>query len=114
MKRKAENADGSILMFSTHKTALSQTCLCGHKQKKSLSQPVDHCSVYGLKMQRDILSAYLSPYVDPQTETLSIELYSKRINDCRFSNPIPRQKSEPVRVNETHGICWNPSDLSVR
>ncbi|MHC5672372.1 MAG: RNA-guided endonuclease InsQ/TnpB family protein [Nostoc sp.] len=72
--RKAENAGGTVLMFSTRKTALSQTCLCGNKQKKSLSQRVHHCSVCGLKMQRDILSAYLSRYVDPKTETLSIQL----------------------------------------
>jgi putative transposase len=74
LKRKAENAGGTVLMFSTRKTALSQTCLCGNKQKKSLSQRVHHCSVCGLKMQRDILSAYLSRYVDPKTETLSIQL----------------------------------------
>jgi hypothetical protein len=32
------------------------------------------CSVCGLKMQRDIFSAYLSRYFDPKTETLPIEL----------------------------------------
>lgn len=74
LKRKAENAGGTVLMFSTRYTALSQTCLCGNKQKKSLSQCVHQCLVCGLKMQRDILSAYLSRYVDPKTETLSIEL----------------------------------------
>lgn len=74
LKRKAENAGGEVLMFSTQKTALSQTCLCGHKQKKSLSQRVHYCSICGLKMQRDILSAYLSRYVDPKTKTLSIQL----------------------------------------
>jgi len=36
LKRKAENAGGTVLMFSTRYTALSQTCLCGDKQKKSL------------------------------------------------------------------------------
>ncbi|MFL9449822.1 RNA-guided endonuclease InsQ/TnpB family protein [Tolypothrix bouteillei VB521301_2] len=71
--RKAENAGGTVLMFSTRYTALSQTCLCGNKQKKSLSQRVHHCSVCGLTMQRDILSAYLSRHVDPKTETLSIQ-----------------------------------------
>jgi putative transposase len=71
--RKAENAGGTVLIFSTRKTALSQTCLCGNKQKKSLSQRVHHCSVCGLLMQRDILSAYLSRYVDPKTELLSIQ-----------------------------------------
>ncbi|MGH8001857.1 MAG: hypothetical protein ACREPR_21120, partial [Brasilonema sp.] len=44
LKRKAENAGGTVLMFSTRKTALSQTCLCGNKQKKLLSQRVHHCS----------------------------------------------------------------------
>lgn len=73
LKRKAENAGGTVLMFSTRKTALSQTCLCGHKQKKSLSQRVHECSVCRLCMQRDILSAYLSCHVDPKTETLSIQ-----------------------------------------
>ena len=74
LKRKAENASGSVLLFSTRKTALSQTRLCGHKQKKPLSQRVHNCLECGLKMQRDILSAYLSRYVDPTTELLSIEL----------------------------------------
>lgn len=74
LKRKAENAGGLVVIFSTQKTALSQTCLCGHKQKKPLDQRVHDCSKCGLKMQRDILSAYLSRYVDPSTETLSIEL----------------------------------------
>jgi putative transposase len=71
--RKAENAGGKVLIFSTSLTALSQTCLCGNKQKKSLSQRVHHCPVCGLKMQRDILSAYLSRYVDPTNEVLLIE-----------------------------------------
>jgi putative transposase len=73
LKRKAENAGGSVLMFSTRYTALSQTCLCGNKQRKSLSQRVHQCSVCGLVMQRDILSAYLSRHVDPKTEILSIQ-----------------------------------------
>ncbi|MBF2065312.1 MAG: transposase [Calothrix sp. C42_A2020_038] len=150
--RKAENAGGTVLMFSTHKTALSQTCLCGNKQKKSLSQRVHHCSVCGLKMQRDILSAYLSRYVDPKTETLSIQLarngwlgmekslldgwrdgsnqrqvlqrgeppqrtgssartatsskspISNDGSEWMSSNLIAREKSEPVRVNETRVV----------
>jgi hypothetical protein len=145
LKRKAENAGGTVLMFSTHKTALSQTCLCGNKQKKSLSQRVHNCSECGLKMQRDILSAYLSRYVDPKTETLSIQLardgwlgmeqslldgwqsgsnQSARTEaspkspasggtERMFSNPIAREESEPIRVNETHAVSWNPPNLFV-
>lgn len=73
LKRKAENAGGSVLMFSTRKTALSQTCLCGNKQKKPLSERVHKCAQCGLTMQRDIMSAYLSRHVDPITETLSAQ-----------------------------------------
>ncbi|GAC1465744.1 MAG: hypothetical protein NVSMB70_11520 [Chamaesiphon sp.] len=135
LQRKAENAGGKVLMFSTRKTALSQTCLCGIKQKKSLSQRVHHCSECGLKMQRDIFRAYLSRYVDPKTETLSIELarngwlgmeqslldgWQHGSNQSAStatssmsptgnsgiermsSNPIAREESEPIRVNETH------------
>ncbi|MEH1861588.1 MAG: zinc ribbon domain-containing protein [Nostoc sp.] len=140
LKRKAENAGGTVLMFSTRFTALSQTCLSGNKQKKSLSQRVHHCSVCGLKMQRDILSAYLSRYVDPKTETLSIELarngwlgmeqslldgwqvgsnQSARIATAivggieRMSSAsIVCEESEPARVNETYAVSWNPTDKS--
>jgi transposase len=145
LKRKAENAGGTVLMFSTRKTALSQTCLCGNKQKKSLSQRVHNCSECNLKMQRDILSAYLSRHVDPKTETLSIQsaisgwlgmeqslLHGWRVgsnqsarteaspkspvndgSELMCSNPIAREESEPVRVNETYAVSWNPPDLSV-
>jgi putative transposase len=116
--RKAENAGGTVLIFSTHKTALSQTCLCGNKQKKLLSQRVHHCSVCGLKMQRDILSAYLSRYVDPKTETLSIQL---AINGWlgmeksllhgwqRGSNQFPRTEASPKSpaVGGTEEMCSN-------
>lgn len=71
--RKAESAGGQVVQFSTQKTALSQVCLCGNKQKKPLSLRVHECKC-GIKMQRDIFSAFLSRYVDPTTETLSIEL----------------------------------------
>lgn len=145
LKRKAENAGGSALLFSTRKTALSQTCLCGRKQKKPLSQRVHSCPDCGLKMQRDILSAYLSRYVDPKTENLSIELArdswlgmeqsllegwqngsnqsartearpksptSNSGTERIFSNPIACEESEPLRVNETHAVSWNPTDKS--
>lgn len=70
--RKAEGAGGSALQFSTRKTALSQVCLCGRKQKKPLSQRVHQCPC-GIQMQRDLFSAFLSRYVDAQTELLSCE-----------------------------------------
>ncbi|MEM6754317.1 MAG: transposase [Cyanobacteria bacterium P01_C01_bin.38] len=59
LKRKAENANGYFLTFSTQTTALSQTHLDGTRIKKSLSQRV-HKDVTGFVMHRDLFSAFLS------------------------------------------------------
>lgn len=59
LKRKAENANGYFLTFSTQKTALSQTHLDGTRIKKSLSQRT-HRDVTGFVMHRDLFSAFLS------------------------------------------------------
>lgn len=63
LQRKAENAGGQFITFSTQKTALSQTHLDGSRIKKSLSQRV-HRDVTGVVMHRDIFSAFLSRYVN--------------------------------------------------
>ncbi len=59
LRRKAENAGGYFLTFSTSYTALSQTHLDGTRIKKSLSQRV-HKDVTGFVMHRDLFSAFLS------------------------------------------------------
>ncbi|MUG94089.1 transposase [Scytonema sp. UIC 10036] len=69
--RKAEKAGGSVHKFSTQKTALSQTHLDGSRTKKSLSERVHH-DVTGIKMHRDLMSAYLSRYVN-QDDRLSLQ-----------------------------------------
>ncbi len=63
LKRKAENAGGSFMKFSTQKTALSQTHLNGEHIKKSLSERV-HRDLTGIVMHRDLFSAFLARYVD--------------------------------------------------
>ncbi|MDJ0800276.1 MAG: hypothetical protein QNJ51_26285 [Calothrix sp. MO_167.B12] len=63
---KAENAGGLVEKFSTKKTALSQTHLNGSRTKKSLSQRV-HEDVTGVRMHRDLFSAYLSRYVHDES-----------------------------------------------
>ncbi len=60
IKRKAENANGYFLTFSTQTTALSQTHLDGTRIKKKLSERV-HRDVTGIQpMHRDLFSAFLS------------------------------------------------------
>lgn len=60
--RKAERAGGQVIKFSTQKTALSQTHLCGERIKKSLSERV-HKDLAGFEMHRDLFSAFLARYV---------------------------------------------------
>ncbi len=63
MRRKAESAGGTTLYeYEPYSTALSQTCLCGTKRKKPLSQRVHRCDC-GITDDRDLFSAYLGLHV---------------------------------------------------
>ena len=63
MRRKAESAGGDRLYeFNPKTTALSQTCLCGDRKKKPLSQRVHRCGC-GITEHRDLFSAYLGLHV---------------------------------------------------
>ncbi len=71
LKRKAENAGGYLIEFPTHNSKLSQVChICGNEVKKPLSQRWHVCC--GIKMQRDLYSAFLSKCVDISTGSLDI------------------------------------------
>lgn len=74
--RKAESAGGSVVKFSTQKTACSQTHLDGQRRKKKLSDRV-HYDVTGPVLHRDIFSAFLALcVVDEQLPSVE-ELNSK-------------------------------------
>lgn len=73
LKRKAENAGGKVFEFPTYETKLSQTCQCGQVKKKSLSERVHQCDC-GVLAQRDLYSAFLSRFVDPETNLLQADL----------------------------------------
>jgi putative transposase len=63
LRRKAESAGGQQLYeYIPRTTALSQTCLCGTKKKKPLSQRVHRCEC-GITEDRDLFSAYLGLHV---------------------------------------------------
>jgi putative transposase len=68
MRRKAESAGGQRpYEFNTKTTALSQTCLCGKRERKPLSQRVHRCEC-GIKEVRDLFSAYLGLHVRTQAD----------------------------------------------
>jgi hypothetical protein len=63
MRRKAESAGGQRLYeYNPAMTALSQTCLCGKREKKPLPQRVHRCEC-GITEDRDLFSAYLGLHV---------------------------------------------------
>lgn len=72
LKRKAENAGGKVVEFPTYNTKLSQTCQCGRVKKKKLSQRVHECEC-GVVAQRDLYSAFLAKYIDPDTNVLQVD-----------------------------------------
>jgi len=73
-RRRAASAGGKAYEYSTWMTALSQTCLCGRKEKKPLSQRTHHCPDCGLVVQRDLLSAYLGMFVRPEVDPTTGEI----------------------------------------
>jgi putative transposase len=63
IRRKAESAGAERLYeYNPRTTALSQTCLCGNRKKKPLSQRVHRCEC-GIREHRDLFSAYLGLHV---------------------------------------------------
>jgi hypothetical protein len=73
-RRRAASAGGRAYEYSPWTTALSQTCLCGRKEKKPLSQRTHHCPDCGLVVQRDLLSAYLGMFVRPEVDPSTGEI----------------------------------------
>jgi len=68
LRRKAESAGGPQLYeYNPPTTALSQTCLCGAKKKKPLSQRVHRCGC-GIREDRDLFSAYLGLHVRTEAD----------------------------------------------
>jgi putative transposase len=68
LRRKAESAGGQQLYeYNPRTTALSQTCLCGNRKKKPLSQRVHRCEC-GIREDRDLFSAYLGLHVRTEVD----------------------------------------------
>ena len=113
LTRKAESAGPFVQLISTKKTALSQHCVCGHRQKKTPSERVHECPECGRTMQRDLLSAYLAKFVeggnnlsliDAQQRWSSLELVllaewmrsSDKYKNCRAIGRVPVQVQEKI------------------
>jgi hypothetical protein len=115
MRRKADSAGGNRLYeYNPRTTALSQTCLCGNRKKKPLSQRIHRCGC-GIKAQRDLLSAYLGLHVRRQADGLD----RLDLEAANYGWPLHRQdvdgsprSSRTASINR-RGRRYPPSRRSV-
>lgn len=70
LTRLAASAGGQVVDINPRRAKLSQTCHCGAVVKKRLSQRQHHCPC-GASAQRDLMSAFLARFVDPETSLLN-------------------------------------------
>lgn len=100
--RKAESAGGGSYDYSPWTTALSQTCVCGAKVKKPLSQRIHNCPECGVVAQRDLFSAFLGmfvfPVADPETgeitDTLDLSQAKMAWDACQDIDWLPESRKE--------------------
>ena len=69
LSRLAARAGGQVIELNTRAAKLSQRCQCGVVAKKSLRQRWHVCDC-GVSAQRDLYSAYLARFVNPETSVL--------------------------------------------
>ena len=65
---EAEACGGQVARASTFTTALSQHCLCGHRDRKLLSERTHTCDACGMVADRDAMAATLAAHVDVQPD----------------------------------------------
>ena len=111
-RRKAASAGGSFYEYSPYTTALSQTCVCGGRKKKRLSERVHRCAC-GVVAPRDRFSAFLGlyvhPVVDPETgeieDLLDVEEARQSLLDRHDIGGHPASSSNKLRGSRRR---WHP------
>ena len=104
LKRKAENAGGSFVKFSTQKTALSQTHLNGQRIKKSLSERV-HQDVTGVVMHRDLFSAYMGRFVNQDELSLHDAVAQYQRSEPILWDAWKQYQKTARGVSESETLC---------
>jgi putative transposase len=113
LTRKAASAGGQVLDVNTWSTALSQTCICGARERKPLSQRVHACCC-GVVADRDMLAGFLVRHVDTTNDSHHLDAESARAEWARRNDiggwPVSRcsNRRVPPAVPAGHG---RPSEL---
>jgi putative transposase len=114
IRRKAESAGGDRLYeYNPKTTALSQTCLCGNRKKKPLSQRVHRCGC-GIKEDRDLFSAYLGLHVRRQADGLDrLDLEAANDGWLLHRHDVDGRRGPGAAVSNRRGRRHPPSRRSV-
>ncbi|MGW2695616.1 zinc ribbon domain-containing protein [Streptomyces sp. NPDC001296] len=118
LARACEKTGGRMLRASTFTTKLSQTCFCGEKVTKTLTDRTHTCTVCGLVGDRDMVSAALAAHVrltspdDPSTARLDTvqtrntqNLFHEGLQEALSSQP--QRGARPTR-GRTHAAAHTP------
>ena len=113
MRRKAVSAGGHRLYeFNTKTTALSQTCLCGNRKKKPLSQRVHRCGC-GITEDRDLFSAYLGLHVHPGAQGFDRLDLQAANHGWLHRHDVDGRRGPPAAVPNRRGRRHPPSRRSA-
>lgn len=115
MRRKAESAGGTPLYeYSPYTTALSQTCLCGNRKKKPLSQRTHRCGC-GIHEDRDLFSAYLGLHVRTRADGVDrLDLQAANTGWLHHHDvDEPPKSSRSAQARKRRGRRHPPSRRSV-
>jgi len=114
LRRKAESAGvEGLYEFSPFTTALSQTCLCGQKKKKPLSQRVHRCEC-GITEDRDLFSAFLGQFASETEGSDQLDLQAARQGWLRRQDIDGSPKSSrSASAHKRRGRRHPPSRRSV-
>ena len=114
MRRKADSAGGDRLYeYTPNITALSQTCLCGNRKNKPLSQRVHRCEC-GIKEDRDLFSAYLGLHVRRQADGLDwLDLEAANHGWLLRRQDVDGRRGPVVASSNRRGRRHPPSRRSV-
>ena len=116
LRRKAESAGGQRLYeYNPATTALSQTCLCGDREKKPLSQRVHRCEC-GITEDRDLFSAYLGLHVRTQvdgSDRLDLQTARQGWLHHQDVDESPKSSRRAIAAHKRRGRRHPPSRRSV-
>ena len=101
--REARACSGSYEKLGTRNTKLSQTCLCGRVEKKSLKQRWHSCSNCGLEADRDVLSAALGTAVKFSEEGVPSSAFLDEVLVAVLRRRVMAQQGEPVQLTLRFG-----------